>query len=33
MIITKQKPIDDILKCLEKANKVFIVGCTQCATV
>ncbi len=33
MIITKQKPIDDILKCLEKVSSVYIVGCTQCATV
>ncbi len=33
MIITKQKPLDNILKSLEKAGKVYIVGCTQCATV
>ncbi|HOX09722.1 MAG TPA: 5,10-methylenetetrahydrofolate reductase, partial [Candidatus Omnitrophota bacterium] len=33
MIITKQKPFDHILKSLEKAGKVYIVGCTQCATV
>ncbi len=33
MIITRQKPIDDILKCLEGIEKIFIVGCTQCATI
>ncbi|MFA5094433.1 MAG: methylenetetrahydrofolate reductase C-terminal domain-containing protein [Candidatus Omnitrophota bacterium] len=33
MIITRQKPIDDILKCLDGIEKVFIVGCTQCATI
>jgi hypothetical protein len=33
MIITRQKPVDDIIKCLEGIEKVFIVGCTQCATI
>lgn len=33
MIITKQKPIDEILKYLSDCKKVFIVGCAQCATV
>ena len=33
MIITKQKPIDQILKYLEDCKKIFIVGCAQCATV
>jgi hypothetical protein len=33
MIITKQKPIEDIMKCLDKVERIFIVGCTQCATV
>lgn len=33
MIITKQKPVDQILKYLEGCEKIFIVGCTQCATV
>jgi ferredoxin len=33
MIITKQKPIDQILKYLEDRKKIFIVGCAQCATV
>ncbi len=33
MIITKQKPIDQILKYLEGHRKIFIVGCAQCATV
>ena len=33
MIVTKQKPIDDILKCLDKVERIFIVGCAQCATV
>lgn len=33
MIITKQKPIDEILNFLEGHKKIFIVGCAQCATV
>ncbi len=33
MIITKQKPIDEILKYLSECKKIFIVGCAQCATV
>ncbi|MFA6356255.1 MAG: methylenetetrahydrofolate reductase C-terminal domain-containing protein [Candidatus Omnitrophota bacterium] len=33
MIITKQKKTEDIMKCLEKVERVFIIGCTQCATV
>lgn len=33
MIITKQKPTDEILKCLEGAKHIFIAGCAQCAAV
>lgn len=33
MIITKQKDKSDILKYLEGDNKIFIVGCGECATV
>ncbi|MFH0771107.1 MAG: methylenetetrahydrofolate reductase C-terminal domain-containing protein [Candidatus Omnitrophota bacterium] len=33
MIITKQKPIEEILGYLEDCKKIFIVGCAQCATV
>jgi len=33
MIITKEKDKDEILKYLEGADKVFIFGCGECATV
>lgn len=33
MIITKQKDKSEILKCLEGENKIFIIGCGECATV
>lgn len=32
MIIQKQKPLKDILRCLEGEKAVFIVGCAGCAT-
>ena len=32
MIITKQKDIDGILKCLEDIKRIFIVGCAACST-
>lgn len=32
MIITKQKNLHEIIRCLEKGN-VFLIGCSQCATV
>ena len=32
MIIMKQKPFEDILKALEGDEKVFLVGCADCAT-
>ena len=32
MIITKQKEIKDILKYLEGANKIFLIGCGECST-
>ncbi len=32
MIITKQKPFEEILKFLESSPRVFIAGCTLCAT-
>jgi len=33
LIITKKKPIGDILRSLEGETNVFIVGCGECATV
>ena len=31
--ITEQKPIEEILKSLEKSQAVYIVGCGTCATM
>jgi len=31
MIVTKKKPIEEVLKALGSASKVFIVGCGDCA--
>ena len=33
MIISKQKPFDEILSALKENNRVFLVGCAKCATV
>ncbi len=33
MIITKQKPLPDILAALQESARVFLVGCAKCATV
>ena len=33
MIISKQKPLAEILAALEGCGKVFLVGCAKCATV
>lgn len=33
MIITVQKPFDSILRMLQPYDRVFIVGCSNCATV
>ncbi|HEY6871121.1 MAG TPA: methylenetetrahydrofolate reductase C-terminal domain-containing protein [Geobacteraceae bacterium] len=33
MIISKQKPFDDILAGLDGCTRVFLVGCAKCATV
>lgn len=33
MIITKQKPLEEILGFLKDIKKIFLVGCAQCATV
>jgi ferredoxin len=33
MIISEQKPFEEIKACLEGEEKVFIVGCGDCATV
>ena len=33
MIISKQKPFEDILTALEGCGTVFLVGCAKCATV
>ena len=32
MIITKRKPLAEILKYIKKAEKVFLVGCGECST-
>ena len=32
MIVTKKKPIEEILKALGSGRKVFIIGCGECAT-
>lgn len=32
MIITEQKPFEEILRSLEGCNKVFVIGCGSCAT-
>ncbi len=32
MIITKQKPMDEVLKLLKNYKKIFLVGCNLCAT-
>lgn len=31
MIVTKKKPIEEILKALGSASKIFIIGCGDCA--
>ncbi|MDA8429708.1 MAG: methylenetetrahydrofolate reductase C-terminal domain-containing protein [Geobacteraceae bacterium] len=33
MIVSTQKPLDQILAALEGAARVFIIGCAKCATV
>lgn len=33
MIISKQKPLSEILSALEESARVFLVGCAKCATV
>jgi len=33
LIITQQKPLEEILKMLEPFSKVFIIGCGTCSTV
>jgi len=33
MVIIEQKPLEEILSFLKDENKIFIVGCAQCATV
>lgn len=32
MIITEQKPLEEIVKSLKGRNKIFLVGCGECAT-
>ena len=32
MIISEQKPLEEILESLKEYNKVFLVGCGECAT-
>jgi len=33
MIKAEQKPIDEILPCLDPYNKILLVGCGACVTV
>ena len=33
MIITEQKPLDEILKMLKPFDKIFIIGCGTCSTL
>jgi len=33
MIVSKQKPIDEILAAIADDDKIFLVGCAKCATV
>jgi ferredoxin len=33
MIVSKQKPIEEILAALSGNDKIFLIGCTKCATV
>lgn len=33
MIVSKQKPLIEILQALDGADTVFLIGCAQCATV
>ena len=33
MIVSKQKPFAEILTALEPASRVFLIGCSKCATV
>jgi len=33
MIITEQKPVQEIIESLKGYNKIFLVGCGECATV
>ncbi len=32
MIVTEQKPLQEILESLKEYNKIFLVGCGECAT-
>lgn len=33
MIVSRQKPIEEILSALQGCSSVFLIGCTKCATV
>jgi ferredoxin len=33
MIVSTQKPLEDVLSALEGGRRVFIIGCAKCATV
>lgn len=33
MIVTEQKPFEEIINSLKEYNKIFLVGCGECATV
>lgn len=33
MIVTRQKPPDEIIKILKGYNRIFLIGCGECATI
>jgi ferredoxin len=33
MVISEPKPLEEVLACLEGQEKLFLVGCSECATV
>jgi hypothetical protein len=33
LTITKQKPFEEIMQCLDKSNNVYLIGCGTCATI
>jgi hypothetical protein len=33
MVVTEQKPFEEIIEELKEENKIFLIGCAQCATL